>query len=111
MSIIKTEYMLFTVTALGAKFMENTEVRNKYIHLTETLMKIYISRLKNFFYHYDFTYNFSSLKRKEDKCTDTVRTITNAVSMFKIKIGSLSCLILHHICNSFYCITVVFFFQ
>ncbi|XP_032523532.2 cytochrome P450 4V2-like [Danaus plexippus] len=75
------------MTALGAKFMENTEVRNKYIHLTETLMKIYISRLKNFFYHYDFTYNFSSLKREEDKCTDTVRTITNAI-LNQIKEGS-----------------------
>lgn len=73
-----------SVASFGTKLMENLESKNKYMNKIDEIMNIYISRIQVFLFHSNFMYSFSSLKKREDECIETMSNITNTVSIFII---------------------------
>nr|XP_032523534.1 cytochrome P450 4C1-like [Danaus plexippus plexippus] len=70
---------LICMASFGTKLMENLESKNKYMNKIDEIMNIYISRIQVFLFHSNFMYSFSSLKKREDECIETMSNITNTV--------------------------------
>ncbi|XP_061379979.1 cytochrome P450 4C1-like [Danaus plexippus] len=77
---------LICMASFGTKLMENLESKNKYMNKIDEIMNIYISRIQVFLFHSNFMYSFSSLKKREDECIETMSNITNTVKYKKDEI-------------------------
>ncbi|XP_045539866.1 cytochrome P450 4C1-like [Papilio machaon] len=67
------------LTALGVEFCENSVLNSQYEHAVEQILNMLMERLQKFWLHSDFIYNWSNLKKKQERCLVILHNMSNTV--------------------------------
>lgn len=69
---------MFSVTALGVDFTDSL-LNTKYFDAAEFIFNSLVERFMKFWLHSPYTFRFSSLKKKQDSCLETVHKLSDTV--------------------------------
>ncbi|KPJ03616.1 Cytochrome P450 4C1 [Papilio xuthus] len=67
------------LTALGVDFCENSVLNSQYEHAAEQMFNVLVERFQKVWLHSDFLYNWSSLKKKQERCLEILHNMSNTV--------------------------------
>ncbi|XP_045780271.1 uncharacterized protein LOC123877512 [Maniola jurtina] len=67
------------LTVLGEEFSDKSVVNSTYVGAMDQMLDILVQRFQKPWFHCDFMYRWSSLKRKEDGCLKILQDASNAV--------------------------------
>ncbi|XP_045539865.1 cytochrome P450 4C1-like [Papilio machaon] len=67
------------LTALGVEFSENSVLNSQYEHAVEQMFNVMVERFQKFWLHNDFMYNWSNLKKKQERCLKILHNMSNTV--------------------------------
>ncbi|XP_013165752.1 PREDICTED: cytochrome P450 4C1-like [Papilio xuthus] len=67
------------LTALGVDFCENSVLNSQYEHAAEQMLTVLVERFQKFWLSSDFIYNWSSLKKKQERCLDILHSMSNTI--------------------------------
>lgn len=70
----------FAVTALGVDFSDHTLLNNTYVEAAEEMLNVLISRFQNVLLYSQWLFNWSELKKKQDKLLKILHGMADMVS-------------------------------
>lgn len=83
---------MFSVTALGVDFTDSL-LNTKYFDAAEFIFNSLVERFMKFWLHSPYTFRFSSLKKKQDSCLETVHKLSDTVRFIYFIVFFQSCLV------------------